>query len=772
MAEDYLSQLNNAQRQAVEYIDGPSLVIAGAGSGKTRVLTYKVVHLLNSGYRPQQIMVLTFTNKAANEMRERIEKMIATSKAALLWMGTFHSIFARILRLEASRLGYQSNFIIYDTIDSRNVIKQIVRELELDPKTYQPNLVHSRISRAKNNLITPDYYVKRKELMEHDRQQRIPMFAEIFKMYQNRLKQAGAMDFDDLLLNTNILFRDHQQVLDRYRQTFRFILVDEYQDTNFAQYLIIKKLAEKHRHICVVGDDAQSIYAFRGARIENIFSFQKDFPEFKLFKLEQNYRSTQKIVNAANSVIARNERQIPKKIFSTAEQGNDLVVASHPTDYEEGRWVAQEIKKINQNGVPYKEIAILYRMNFQSRIFEDFLRRFNIPYRIYGGISFYQRKEIKDVLAYMRLAINPSDEEALRRVVNYPARGIGQQTQSLLMDFARQHNMTVWHVLESLENLPIGVNSRAISALKKFRTLIQDLREKAYNMDIYDFTRYILKNTGILADLERDLSQDGKNRLENVMELLSAIKEYSTNSPEQEEFGIEEFLQQIALLTSEDTDKNEGEDKVNVMTIHSAKGLEFNTVFLVGAEMRIFPSELAKTDQREMEEERRLFYVALTRAKKQVYISFSERRKFWGRVDHQTPSPFIDEIDQQFVQYHLHNDYSDQKWNISGSSYSNFKKEASQQPVKTQAFKRPAPKPDLSKMKKIATKPKPEQDAEIDFEPKTGIRVGMRVKHAKFGTGIVKKMTGQYPNTKAEIEFEGLGTKKILLKFAKLQVVE
>ncbi len=769
MATDYLSQLNKAQRQAVEYLDGPSLVIAGAGSGKTRVLTYKVIHLLNSGYRPSEIMVLTFTNKAANEMRERIEKMIGASLASLLWMGTFHSIFARILRLEANRLGYQSNFTIYDTIDSRNVIKQIVRELELDPKTYQSNLIHSRISRAKNNLITPDYYIKRKEFLENDRQQRIPLFAEIFKLYQNRLKQAGAMDFDDLLLNTNILFRDNPEVLDRYQKTFRFILVDEYQDTNFAQYLIIKKLAEKHRHLCVVGDDAQSIYAFRGARIENIFSFQKDFPEFKLFKLEQNYRSTKKIVNAANSVIAKNERQIPKKIYSDAEEGNDIIVVSHPTDYEEGRWVAREIKKIHQSGVPYKEIAILYRMNFQSRIFEDFLRRQNIPYRIYGGISFYQRKEIKDVLAYMRLAINPQDEEALRRIINYPTRGIGDQTQARLFDFARKHNTNAWQVLEKIETLPIGLSSRATGALKNFRTLIQDLREKAYKLDIYDFTRYILKNSGILADLESDPSQEAKNRMENVMELLSAIKEYSSNAPVDEDFGIEEFLLQIALLTSEDTDADQGKDKVNVMTIHSAKGLEFNTVFLVGVEMRIFPSELARTDPREMEEERRLFYVALTRAKKQVYISYSERRKFWGRVDQQTPSPFIEEIDQQFVRYHLHNDYSQDKWDLPGSSYQSFRQETHPEPKPK--FKRPEPKPDLSKMKKVATKPAAQTEKQIDYEPNTGIQVGMRVKHAKFGLGVVKKMTGEYPNTKAEIEFEGLGVKKILLKFAKLQVV-
>ncbi len=769
MKTDYLTHLNTAQRQAVEYIDGPSLVIAGAGSGKTRVLTYKIIHLLANGYRPEEIMVLTFTNKAASEMRERIEKMISRRQATRLWMGTFHSIFARILRLEAQLLGYQSNFIIYDTIDSRNVIKQIIRELQLDPKTYQTNFIHSRISRAKNNLITPEYYLQHKDLTDHDRQLRIPMFSQIFMLYQNRLKQAGAMDFDDLLLNTNVLFRDFPQVLERYQQIFRFILVDEYQDTNYAQYLIIKKLAQKHRHISVVGDDAQSIYAFRGARIENIFSFQKDFPDFKLFKLEQNYRSTKKIVNAANSIIAKNERQIPKTIYSTAEEGNDIVIVSHPTDYEEGRWVAQEIKGIHDLGVPYSDIAILYRMNFQSRIFEDFLRRENIPYRIYGGISFYQRKEIKDVLAYMRLSINPLDDEALRRIINYPTRGIGAQTQTKIFSFAREQNMPIWNVIERIETLPLGMGSRAVSAIKKFRSLIQTLREKAYKLDIYDFTHFVLKNAGILAELESDNSQEAKNRMENVMELLSAIKEYAANTPVDQDFGIEEFLQQIALLTSEDTDTSDA-DRVNVMTVHSAKGLEFNTVFLVGTEQRIFPSDMAKASPHELEEERRLFYVALTRAKKQVYISYAERRKFWGRIDQQEPSIFIDEIDQQYVRYSLHNDYSDKKWDIPGTSYQRFKREEPQQTVR-QTVQKTVSTHDISKMKKIKSS-QTTQESEIDYEPTTGIRVGMKVKHAKFGIGTVRRMTGAYPNTKAEIDFGSLGVKKILLKFAKLQVME
>ena len=761
MYKDYLFDLNKAQKQAVEYIDGPSIVIAGAGSGKTRVLTYKVVHLLKNGYKPQEIMVLTFTNKAANEMRERLEKMINKDDARRLWMGTFHSIFAKILRFEAEYIGFSSNYTIYDRIDSQNIIKQIIKELNLNTEQYTPNLILSIISKAKNNLITADIY--KNDFKQTYKQKNI---SEIFSLYQKRLRQADAMDFEDLLLFTNILFEKHKTILEKYQNSFRFILIDEYQDTNYAQYQIIKKLAKKHRHICVVGDDAQSIYAFRGARIENIFSFLEDFKEYKLFKLEKNYRSTQTIVNAANSVIAKNTKQIPKTIYTQAEIGNNIFVISHPTDYEEGRWVAEEIKKINKNNISYKDIAILYRMNFQSRIIEDYLRRYNVPYKIYGGISFYQRKEIKDIIAYMRLSINHLDEEALRRIINYPRRGIGELSQQKLFNYARNNDIDVWNVIENIEKLPIDIPYRVKTAIINFRNLIIDFREKAYKTDIYDFTHYIIKNSKILENLEKDTSQEGKSRIKNVMELLN-VKEYSTKNKEKQ-YSISDFLQEIALITNEDIDNQDNIDKVNVMTIHSAKGLEFNTVFLVGTEMEIFPSR--KADQNELEEERRLFYVALTRAQKQIYISSCERRNFWRELKQQTPSIFIDDIDSQYLQFYLHKDYIENKREILGSSYNKFKKEIKQS--NKQGYNKPkkiVSQIDLNKMKKISAKSKLET---IDYEPTTGTRIGMTVKHNKFGVGKVKKLIGKYPHTQAEIEFEKYGIKKILLKFAKLQLIK
>ena len=772
MIENYLEQLNPAQRQAVEYIEGPSLVIAGAGSGKTRVLTYKVVHLINKGYHPTEILVLTFTNKAANEMRQRIEKMIGAGQAGLLWMGTFHSIFAKILRREAHHIGYPANYTIYDTIDSRNVIKQVIRELELNPKDYPVNLIHSRISRAKNNLITAEYYSQQDKLIQQDSMKGIPEFSRIFTVYQNKLRKAGAMDFDDLLLNINILFHEKPDVLEKYRNIFRFILVDEYQDTNYAQYIIIKKLAQDHGHICVVGDDAQSIYAFRGARIENILNFQRDFPQAKLFKLEQNYRSTKKIVNAANSVIAKNKMQIPKQVFSTAEEGEDILVVSHATDYEEGRWVAEEISRLKRRGIPLSEIAILYRMNFQSRIMEDFLRKRNIPYRIYGGISFYQRKEVKDILAYFRVVVNPQDDEALRRIINYPTRGIGSTTQKVIFEEAARRGLPVWKIIENLENLSLPLASRSINAVTKFRTLIESLRKKSEQADLYEFARTLVSSIGIIQDLEAEGSQEAKNRIENIMELLSAIKEFAGNGAEDDPITVDAFLQQVTLLTAEDTENNGDQDKVNVMTIHSAKGLEFHTVFLVGTEMGIFPSEMSKSDMKELEEERRLFYVAITRAKKQVYISYANSRKFWGRIEVQSPSPFIDEIDPALLSFKLHSDYSEQKVSLSGSSYQEFKRERNfTNPQPQTNPRRFNPKPDVSKMKKVSVKPASGGEKSIDYDPTTGLRVGMEVIHNKFGRGKILSMTGEYPNTKAEIEFEGLGVKKILLKFAKLQVV-
>jgi len=557
---DYLKGLNNEQREAVLYIEGPSMVIAGAGSGKTRVLTHKIVHLLRNGYLPNQIMVLTFTNKAAKEMRERIEKMVGPGYASALWMGTFHSIFAKILRREAGLLGYPSNFTIYDTIDSKNVIKQIIKDLNLDPKVYDPKKIQSRISKFRNNLVTADYYQSLDDMRHKDIRNKIPEFGNIFKKYELRLKKAGAMDFDDLLLQTNILFRKFPDVLAKYQQIFRFILVDEYQDTNYAQYLIIKRLAEKHRKICVVGDDAQSIYAFRGARIENIFAFQKDFPEMQLFKLEHNYRSTQKIVHAANSIISKNSRQIPKNVFSTAEEGENITVVEHITDYEEGRWVAKKIKEIHDGGVEYSDIAILYRMNSQSRIFEDFLRQNNIPYKIYGGLSFYQRKEIKDVLAYLRLAVNPNDDESLRRVINYPARGIGKTSQDALFQYAANQQLSIWQVIEKIETAPVKLTQRSRTALIRFRELIRDFIQKRHTLEVYDFATYVANFSGILQELKADPSPEAQSRFDNIQELLNAIQEYAETSTEQP--SIDDFLQNIALLTDEENKKRKKTSRV------------------------------------------------------------------------------------------------------------------------------------------------------------------------------------------------------------------
>ncbi len=688
-------------------------------------------------------------------------------------MGTFHSIFAKILRREADKLGYPRNFTIYDTIDSRNTIKQIIKEMQLDPKQYNPQKIHSRISKLKNNLFTADVYNNNPENLEKDRRLQIPLFGDIFKKYEVRLKQAGAMDFDDLLLQTNILFKKYPDVLEGYRQLFHFILVDEYQDTNFAQYLIIKKLAEKHRKICVVGDDAQSIYAFRGARIENIFAFQKDFPEYRLFKLEQNYRSTQKIVEAANSVIRKNERQIPKKVYSTAEQGENLTVVNHITDYEEGRWVAQKIKEIHRSGVEYSDIAILYRMNSQSRIFEDFLRRENIPYRIYGGLSFYQRKEIKDVVAYLRLAVNPNDDEALRRVLNYPARGIGNTSQQAVFQYAAERQLPIWQVISAIETVPLKLTARSRTALVKFRDLINDFIRKQLTMDLYDFAMYVAKMSGILDTLASDPSPEAQSRFENVKELLNAIKEYAETTTD--EPTLDNFLQNIALLTDQDTEDDEGQPipKVNIMTIHSAKGLEFHTVFLVGLEQSIFPGENARFDPNQMEEERRLFYVALTRAKKQVFLSYANRRLQWGQLRDQVPSQFIDEIDPDLLTFEKKDEdaYFD-RTDSGGASFESFKQEVSSVSPEKIYKKVPQSRPDVSKLKKISSGQRQSAEKHLDYEPNTGIKVGSLVFHSRFGKGRVLDLTGEFPDTKAEIDFEKFGKKKILLKFAKLQILD
>ena len=627
---DYLQELNEAQREAVLRTEGPALVIAGAGSGKTRVLTYRIANLLKQGARPSSILSLTFTNKAAREMKDRISKVAGENTARYLWMGTFHSIFARILRYEHETLGYPSNFTIYDSADSKSLIKTIIKSLQLDHKIYKPGVVAGRISMAKNNLIIPNVYANSAEIRGVDKNMRMPAIAEIYREYAKRCFLSGAMDFDDLLLKTNLLFRDHPEVLQKYQERFGYVLVDEYQDTNYSQYLIIKKLAAKHKNICVVGDDAQSIYSFRGARIENILNFKSDYPEHKIFKLEQNYRSTQTIVNAANNIIAKNKRQIPKKVFSENEVGKPIKVISALTDNEEGFLVAQEIAQTQlRDHYKYQDYAILYRTNAQSRIFEESLRKRNIPYKIYGGLSFYQRKEIKDLLSYFRLTINPADNEALKRIINYPARGIGATTLSKVETEAINQETTIWKIISDLPAINHANLNRGTSAkLLNFVTLIERFKKLAEENDAFDTAKTIAEQTQILKELYTDKSPEGISRHENIQELLNGIQEFSINAKEiGEPDKLENYLEDVALLTDQDNEKDEDINKVTLMTVHSAKGLEFKNIFVVGLEENLFPSNQSGDKKPEaLEEERRLFYVALTRAEENAWFSFANQR--------------------------------------------------------------------------------------------------------------------------------------------------
>ncbi len=650
---DYLKELNEAQKEAVVNYQGASLVIAGAGSGKTRVLTYRITHLLANGIPAHKILSLTFTNKAAAEMKSRISKMVGPDIARYLWMGTFHSIFARILRMEAEHLGYSSNFTIYDTIDSKNLVKKIIKELGLDDKTYKPNEIYGRISSAKNNLITAKAYSSNQQIIIQDQKSKPPRprMAEIYMMYANRCKKADAMDFDDLLLNTNILFRDNPEVLEKYQDKFKYILVDEYQDTNFAQYLIINKLSAKNKNICVVGDDAQSIYAFRGAKIENILNFKNDYPGYQLYKLEQNYRSTKMIVEAANSLIKKNKEQIPKKVFSKNADGDKIRVLETETDKDEAFTTARIIQDIMlERDYEYKDFAILYRTNAQSRSFEEALRRFNIPYKVYGSISFYQRKEIKDVLAYFRSAVNHKDDEALLRIINYPIRGIGQTTVSKIEDYANNQNKNIWEVLLEIDKIQTGLNSGTIAKLVKFRELIQSFTEDIKSLDAYDAAMEIAKESGILKDLHNPESHEEQTKYENVEELLNGIKEFVDDNNDPEFFpSLDKFMENVALLTNQDNEKSEDLNTVTIMTIHSAKGLEFKHVFLAGLEEDLFPSPMSSGTQKELEEERRLFYVALTRAEESAIITFARERYKWGVPTSCRPSRFIKEVDEQYL---------------------------------------------------------------------------------------------------------------------------
>ncbi|MGQ8336462.1 ATP-dependent helicase [Sunxiuqinia sp. A32] len=769
---NYLDELNGSQRKAVETIDGPSLVIAGAGSGKTRVLTYRIAHLIKKGAKPGSILALTFTNKAAKEMKERIAKIVGANVARYLWMGTFHSIFARILRTEAEIIGFPSNFTIYDSADSKSLIKTIIKDFQLDDKTYKPNVVSGRISSAKNSLILPVAYQNNAQVREYDMSIRMPRIGEIYKEYDKRCLLAGAMDFDDLLLRTNILFRDHKEVLQKYQQRFDYLLVDEYQDTNFAQYLIIKNLAASHHNICVVGDDAQSIYSFRGARIENILNFQKDYPKHQIFKLEQNYRSTQTIVNAANSVIAKNKRQIPKRVFSERDQGNLIKVMEAITDNEEGYLVANEITETRmRKHYMFEDYAILYRTNAQSRIFEEALRKRNIPYKIYGGLSFYQRKEIKDLLSYFRLIINPKDNEALKRIINYPARGIGATTLTKLEQAALAVGTSVFDiVLQSGTENHAGLNKGTLTKIQQFAATINQFAEKNQFADAYEMATEVATQTGLMKDLYNDKTPEGLSRFENIQELLNGIQEFTINAREEGlPNSLGNYMEDVALLTDQDSEKDEDRDKVTLMTVHSAKGLEFKNVFIVGLEENLFPSNNFGNNMspEAYEEERRLFYVAITRAEENAYISYARQRYRWGKLDFCNPSRFIEDLDNQYLDLPEESNEIrfDEPLNRTQSKFG-------AQPNAGIQNRRPirSDQPGLNqKLVKLREAKKEANTADGD-DPRD-IQAGMNVEHQRFGKGKVLQIEGSFPNLKATVFFKNTGQKQLLLKFAKLKIV-
>jgi len=769
--QNYLEGLNEPQRLAVENINGASLIIAGAGSGKTRVLTYRITHLLKNGVKPGSILALTFTNKAAKEMKNRISEMVGPNTARHLWMGTFHSIFSRILRAESETLGYPSNFTIYDSSDSKSLIKSIIKDFKLDDKTYKTNVVAGRISAAKNNLVSSEMYATLPETVEYDQSIKMPLISAIYKEYTKRCFLAGAMDFDDLLMKTNVLFRNHPEALAKYQRIFDYILVDEYQDTNHSQYMIIKKLAAKHNNICVVGDDAQSIYSFRGARIENILNFQKDYPDHKVFKLEQNYRSTQTIVDAANSIIAKNKRQIRKNVFSEKEVGTLIKVMSAITDNEEGYLVSNEIIDTRmREHFMFSDYAILYRTNAQSRIFEEALRKRNIPYRIYGGLSFYQRKEIKDLLSYFRMVINPKDNEAFKRVINYPARGIGQTSLTKLEQYASQNNICIWEFATNIPLLLSEFNKGTAAKIHEFTRLIEVFREKLELLSAFELATEIATGTEIMKDLYKDQTPEGVSRYENIQELLNGIQEFSISAKEEGTPNqLNNYMEDVALLTDQDTEKEEDNDRVTLMTIHSAKGLEFKNVFIVGVEENLFPSsQMGQKTLEDFEEERRLFYVALTRAEQHAYISFARQRYKWGKLEFCNKSRFIDEIDPQYLNMPIEKDpnfYADS----SDLPFSAPKPRP--QNAQIPGFKTISPnQPDMFQKLNKLREAKKETDA-FDYSNPEEIQAGMLVEHQRFGRGKVLQMEGNMPDIKATVFFQNAGKKQLLLKFAKLRII-
>ena len=762
-----LNSLNEAQRAPTLHKDGPLIVIAGAGSGKTRVLTYRIAYLMSQGIDPFSILALTFTNKAAREMKSRIGDLVGESEAKNLWMGTFHSVFARILRTEADKLGFPSNFTIYDTQDSDRLISSIIKEKGLDKDIYKFKQIRSRISAFKNSLITVKAYFNDSDLQESDSMSKRPEMGSIYREYVDRCFKAGAMDFDDLLLRTNELLNRHPDVLAKYQDRFRYILVDEYQDTNHSQYLIVRALSDRYQNICVVGDDAQSIYAFRGANINNILNFQKDYSDVSLYRLEQNYRSTKTIVNAANSIISYNKNKIDKVVWTSNDKGDLVRINRLATDSEEGRYVASSIFAFKMDEQRKNDdFAILYRTNAQSRAMEDALRKRDIPYRIYGGLSFYQRKEIKDILAYLRLVVNPNDEESLKRIINYPPRGIGQTTVDKLVVASKNHNLPLFETLDRAMELGVPINSGTLEKLMNFSTLIKRFQIENESFNAFEITDLITKKVGIVQELKKDATPEGIARIENIEELLNGIRDFTEGQLEivDSSGNLAEFLQDVALATDLDKDEDPNIDRVALMTIHLAKGLEFPYVFIVGLEEDLFPSAMSLNTRSELEEERRLFYVAMTRAKERVFLSYTLSRYRWGKLIDSEPSRFIEEIDSQYVDHIKPKDDYSFKPLIKSSIFDNPLEVKKDFKVKERTISSPTFS-QLKKLRKIDNN----QPLQVNQDVK-GLEEGMMVEHARFGKGVIENIEGKGQDRKALISFKDFGKKNLLLRFAKLKI--
>lgn len=795
---DLLNDLNDAQRAAVEYIDGPSLVIAGAGSGKTRVLTYKIAYLLSQGMKPWSIMALTFTNKAAREMKERIGKLVGDDLAQHLYMGTFHSIFSRILRAEAEHIGFNNNFTIYDESDSRSLLKAIIKEMGLDDKAYKPAAVHARISMAKNNLVTAESYDSDPAILEQNKRAKMPAIGKIYVAYVQRCRQANAMDFDDLLMLTFQLFREHEEIRQKYAGRFDYILVDEYQDTNHVQMSIVMQLCKEKLRVCAVGDDSQSIYSFRGANIDNILNYQKQLPGTQLFKLEQNYRSTQTIVEAANSLIHHNRNQIQKEVFSKNDKGEKIQYKPAYSDKEEALIVAKNIQRIKrQDDCGYDHFAILYRTNAQSRSFEEEFRKQGIPYRIYGGLSFYQRKEIKDIIAYFRLVANPDDEEAFKRIINYPARGIGATTVTKIADCAHQNQVSFWEVIGNIEHYGLNVNKGAQTKLENFRLLISSFIDRSHTLDVYELGDAIIRESRISEDIMSGKNADDLARQENLEEFLSGMQTFVAGRQEEgrmDEAYLTDYLQDVALLTDADSEGEKDEPRVSLMTIHAAKGLEFATVFVVGLEENIFPSPLAAVSVRELEEERRLLYVAITRAEKHCILTNAKNRFRYGKMEFDNPSRFIDEIDASLIEGGEETPESSfgggrssfggyggrMPWDRDRSGYRRESQNA--KPVASQFMA--DPKPGFKSVRAVNAVHRIMGDTASSSSVASAgsstskassaagsLSEGCRIEHQRFGIGTVLKIEGAGENTKATVEFQNAGTKQLLLKFAKFTIL-